>query len=386
MKIAIITTQGLSKVQGATKAHYVVNYLSREDDVHVYSTTDPEIDHVSYHSLPNHRLLPSLVLNFLLLPILLYHNLSLKYDVLYTYKGFHFCPSIVSALSGTNWIADFQSKPTAQGREWSEYLNHHEVIIRGYYKIEDFLYCHTLPTADNVITLSEPIIEHLTKHYGVDKTKLHLVPMGVDVNQFSPSNVQGSNLEEPINIVYLGKIAPTRKLEICIDALTNDNLSTNVLFHFIGSGPEEYETRLKERAEKEGVSDGIVFHGYIDHDYIPEILDKMDVAISPLPKYDSYEVSSPAKLFEYISMGLPILCTDIRAHRRHLLDHPSGLFFNPNSAISLVHRINELPEYDEESWQSLGRSARNLALENSWNHRMETIESVIQKQDTSNQP
>jgi glycosyltransferase involved in cell wall biosynthesis len=291
---------------------------------------------------------------------------------------------VVSELTGVNWIADFQAKPTAQGREWIEYWDHHDAIVIVYYMIEDFFYQHTLSAADDVITLSEPIVEHLRTNYGVNRTKLHLVPLGVDVKRFSPSNKQNCSLKQPIDIVYIGTISPSRKLEICINALASNMMSTDVTFHFVGSGPEEYETRLKERAEKEGVSDGVVFHGYIDHDYIPEVLDKMDVAISPLPKYDSYEVSSPAKLFEYISMGLPILCTDIRAHRRHLLDHPCGLFFNPNSAISLVDRINELPEYDEASWQSLRRSARNLALENSWDNRMETIDSVVQKQYTSN--
>jgi glycosyltransferase involved in cell wall biosynthesis len=360
--------------------------MSEKNDVHVYSTNDPKIDKVSYHAIPDHRFIPSLALNILILPALLLHTISLQYDVLYTYRGFHFCPCVVSVLTGANWIVDFQTKPTAQGREWSEYWNHHEAIVTAYYMIEDFFYRHTLPAADDVITLSEPIVEHLRTNYGVNRTKSHLVPSGVDVKRFSPTKKQNGSLKLPIDIVYIGTISPSRKLEICIDALASNDMSTDVKFHFVGSGPEEYETRLKKRAEKKGVSHCIVFHGYIDHDSIPEILDNMDVAISPLPKYDSYEVSSPVKLFEYISMGLPILCTDIGAHRRHLLDHPCGLFFNPNSAISLVDRMNELQEYDDESWQSLRRSARNLALENSWDQRMETIDSVIQKQNTSNPP
>ena len=383
-KIALVTTSNLSKVQGSTEAKYVADFLVSEYDTHIYSTADPEIPDVRYHSIPHASVIPALIMyNFLLLPYFLYQNYKHDYDVIYTYKGFNLAPFFVAAFSNCSWIADFQTKPTNQSKEWRKFSGDYNLLASTYYNLFDTLYEFTLSNADAIITLSDPIKDELVTSYGVPEGDISIVPLGVDSARFTPNDLQQIP-REPFDIVYMGSIGPQRNLELCIDAIASESLEVDLRLHLVGDGPEDELDELRRIAKEAAVEEAVCWHGYIDHEKIPTVLDSMDVAISPLPAHDSYEVSSPAKLYEYLAMGLPILCTDIQAHRNALIEEQTGFFFEPGSLPSLVDIINLIGELESEEWLDLQQHAREAGKDNDWSSRMELIQKVIEK-ETRNQ-
>lgn len=380
-KIALLTATDLSKVQGATEANYVANFLGENFDTHIYSRYDPEMDDVTYHQIPDSSFIPALLLyNIVLLPYFLYQNYQHDFDLFYTYKGFHLAPFITTHLNNCDWIADFRTKPTGQAKEWASLSNSNVFIVSLYYKLADVMYKLTLPYAKAVITLSDPIRDDLQETYNVDPGRIQLVPLGVDSDKFSPERTQAGNTE-PLDMVYLGSIGPRRNLELCIDAIASEDLEVDVQLHLVGDGPEGYLDELRRKANEADVEEAICWHGYIDHEEVPAVLDRMDVAISPLPAHDSYEVSSPAKLFEYLAMGLPILCTDIQAHRNVLSAEQTGFFFEAGSHTSLVEAIHRISELESEDWLKIRQYVREAGKDNDWASRMELIQKVIEKQN-----
>lgn len=382
-KIALITTSNLSKVQGSTEAKYVAEFLTSEYDTHIYSTTNPEIPGAEYHSIPHASVVPALIMyNFILLPYFLYQNYRHDYDIIYTYKGFNLTPFFLPVFSNCSWIADFQTKPTNQSKEWRKFSSDYNLLISVYYTLFDTLYKFTLPNADAIITLSDPIKDDLVTSYGVPKEDISVVPLGVDSARFTPNNLQRTP-REPFDIVYMGSIMSQRNLRICIDAIASENLEVDLRFHLIGDGPEDELNKLRQIAKEAAVKEAVCWHGYIDHQKIPTVLDSMDIAISPLPAHDSYEVSSPAKLYEYLAMGLPILCTDIQAHQKVIIEEQTGFFFEPRSLSSLVNVINRIGELEPEEWLDLQQRVREAGRENDWSYRMEVIQKVIEKETTN---
>lgn len=376
-RVAIFTTSDLSTVQGSTEAHYVASEFAEEYDLDVVSRFDPEMLSVEYYPIPNPTLIPAFVLyNFLLLPYFLYLSMKNQYDVIYTYKGFNIAPFLVTLLTGAKWIADFRTKPTGQTKEWSNLSGEMSVLEWAYISVIELGYRLTLPRTHAVIGLSEPVCDHLHREFGVPREKIYLVPLGVDTERFRPGDwIDPRN--KPINIVYLGSITPRRGLETVLSAISSSKLKARIQLHIIGSGPEEYERQLREQIKSAGIESEVTWHGYVDHDDLPDRLSGMDAAVSPLPDHDSYEVSSPAKIYEYLAVGLPIVCTDIRAHRTILTENCTGFFYKPGCRESLVDSLNTLSKLNEDQWLNRRKSARETALKNDWSLRIKIIKTAI---------
>lgn len=381
-RAVIFTSADLSTVQGSTEGYYVASGLAADYDLDIVSRHDPDIPSAEHRSIPAPTLIPAFVLyNFVLLPYFLYLCWKNRYDVIYTYKGFNIAPLLVATVTGAKWIADFRTKPIGQAKEWSRLSGGMGKLEWAYLSFLKFGYQLTLPRATAVIGLSEPLCDHLHEEFGVDREKLYLVPLGVDTDRFRPAE-RDSQPDEPLDVVYLGSISPLRGLKTCLSALSSSDLDVAVQLHLVGSGAAEYERRLRKRVESEGIGSSVTWHGYVDHDELPEVLSEMDAAVSPLPDHDSYEVSSPAKVYEYLAVGLPVVCTDIRAHRTTLTDGRTGFFYEPGSDESLVGTFNELAELDAAEWEQSRRSARKTAVENDWSVRLEEIRSIIEREET----
>ena len=378
-KIALLTASDLSKVQGSTETKYVADFLAENYDTHIYSRFDPEMANVTYHEISNPSVIPALLLyNVILLPYFFFQNHKHDFDLFYTYRGFHLTPFVISQLNDCDWIADFRTKPTGQAKEQASLSNTDGIITSLYYKLQDILYELTLPHAKAIITLSEPIRADLQESYDVDPARIQLVPLGVDSDKFSPERAQ-DGYTEPLDIVYMGSIASKRGIDMCIRSLASEELELEVQLHLIGDGPDEDIHSLREIARKSDCQDRIKWHGYVDHNSIPEILNKMDVAISPLPAHDAYEVSSPAKIFEYLSMGLPIICSNIRAHTHLLTEGETCFFFEPGSQTSFISAINRIEQSDSATWQTMCEEARYEGTRHDWSNRMKSIQSTIEQ-------
>jgi len=376
--VALVTTVDISTVQGSTEAHYVANKLADRYDLHIYTPEPPEIESATHHSLPNLPFIPALILyNVILLPYFLYHANRYGWDIFYTYTGFSLSPFAVSIHTDATWIADFQTAPTGQSSEWADIDGRSTPVTRFYYALYKATYRVTLPKARKIITLSEELQNHIVTTYNVDSSNISLVPLGVDTDMFTP-NENRQPRTESIDIVYLGSIRKYRGLETCIDALASDELAAAIHLHIIGDGPQDYLQNLHKKCDSNNLNNIIEWHGYVEHEDVPGLLAEMDAAISPLPDHQSYQVSSPAKLYEYLAVGLPIVCSDIIPHRDLLDEGRTGIFYQPGDHRSLANALTRLSQTDDTEWREIQVEARKTALQHDWESRMEIVIDAIE--------
>lgn len=375
--VALLTLSDISTLQGSTETVYVAEWLADEYDLHVYSPHDPNLEAATYHAIPNPTLIPLLVLINILLPLVfVYHTWKHDYDVAYTYKCFIIPAVVVASLMDASWVADFRTKPTAQEKEFNKH-NPFYAVIKFYLLMYDSLYRATLYRADAIITLSDPIRKHLEKAYDIPPEVINIVPLGVDTELFQPPPDRDGDTDT-IDLVYVGSIVNRRGFDICFAALAHPGLKVDIHLHLIGDGDDEYIRELKSYARSGGIDQRITWYGYVDHNDLPDLLSEMDAALSPLPPYDSYQVSSPAKLYEYLSMGLPVVCTDIRPHRQALEEGQTGFFADPGSPDSFVSAFNELNDISPAKWESIRSQTRHVAKKNDWSVRLDTVREVIE--------
>jgi len=365
----------LDSVQGSTEAYYVIKELSKNNEVHLFSRSDPGFEGVNYHHHSGD--LPALFgINFLKIPSLIKHLRETNTDVLYTYRSIHIGAYIAAQAANCCWVVDLQTPPTSQDREVSEHTEKLSALRAHYLDAMDRCYQATLPQADGVITLSEGIKSELVGKYDVASENITLVPLGVNLEQFDPDRYESSTPTPPYDCVYLGSIAKFRGLDMIFEGIAaKDTLQDDLRIHIIGDGPVDTIQSLQQQTVKLGISDMIQWHGLVDHEKVPQKLAEMDIALSPLPALDSFEVSSPAKLFEYLAMGLPVVCSDITPHRNVLTEGVTGFFYPPDDKYGFASALGEA--VSSISSNNAKQEVRQHGEKHGWRERVQKIDLTL---------
>ena len=124
----------------------------------------------------------------------------------------------------------------------------------------------------------------------------------------------------------------------------------------VGDGPEL--GALKALAHERGIGDLCEFTGFLRGEPLLVALSSFDIGVIPDP-FDVYnDKISMNKVFEYATLGLPIVAYNLRETRRLLGD--AALYARDNTVASLGQRIGEFLA-DSALRREMGARAAALA-------------------------
>ena len=157
----------------------------------------------------------------------------------------------------------------------------------------------------------KPKIKRLRKTIGYFQT-------GVNFDIFDPqktSSLRSSlGLENKFILLYHGVLSRHRGLQNVIKSIRIcKEQIPNILFLIVGSG--DGENVLRNLTQKMKLEEYVHFVGGVPFNKVPNYIRTADAGIIPLPNIEWWNVSSPIKLKEYLAMHLPVIATDIPAHR-----------------------------------------------------------------------
>ncbi|MFD0707020.1 glycosyltransferase family 4 protein [Photorhabdus akhurstii] len=223
--------------------------------------------------------------------------------------------------------------------------------------------------ADMVVSMLPNVQEH-TKAHGLDLNKLHIIPNGVVVedwtNQLTPLN---SLLETLITaeknkghkiVCYCGAHGRPNALERLLKtaSLLHDKPIT---FLLVGTGFEK-ENLIKE-SESLGINN-VIFFEPIPKTQIPTLLNKIDIAYIGLQKQSLFRFGiSPNKLIDYMMAGKPILCA-IDAGNDPVSEVNCGITVKSGKPEDIAQALLKLSELSTEELNQMGQKGKIYALEN----------------------
>jgi glycosyltransferase involved in cell wall biosynthesis len=231
------------------------------------------------------------------------------------------------------------------------------------YKFDGFLLNYVLKNADLIFPISELMKIELVKQ-GLPEEKMTPLPMGANKTFFSPEK-SGSDVREKYDLknstvlLYLGTMDDVRKLEIIIHAFKIvDDSRKNVKLLMVGykSPP------LMELTSNLGL-DNVIFTGKLPYLEVPEVIAATDIGLSPIPPIPIYHLSSPTKVFEYMSMGKPVIANrEIQEQEKVLEESKCGILadYNPESFAEAMIKLIDNPE----NGKKLGKNGREWLLKN----------------------
>ncbi|PHQ47376.1 group 1 glycosyl transferase, partial [Halorubrum sp. C3] len=118
------------------------------------------------------------------------------------------------------------------------------------------------------------------------------------------------NIESEYLLVYIGSMAPIRRLEFLFDVLAQVRREHDVELLMMGGRSSNHRTRLEKAAEKKGVRSKTIFTGWVsDRDEINSAISLADIGLSPFPTDSIVRTNAPIKTLEYMAVGTPVVAS-----------------------------------------------------------------------------
>jgi glycosyltransferase involved in cell wall biosynthesis len=187
----------------------------------------------------------------------------------------------------------------------------------------------------------------------VDSERIVVIPFGVDSNSIKVK--RGGVENGKIRIMYAGSITMRKGLSYLLRAFAKVARSyRDVELHIYGKGPQL--PHLRSLALKLGISDKVVFHGFVPRRKLIEKYSEHDIYVHP-----SLSESFGVAVLEAMAAGLPVVASNIPNLNEIIVHGKTGFLFKPKDVEDLAEHISILIENDKLR-RIIGLKAREHVL------------------------
>jgi phosphatidyl-myo-inositol alpha-mannosyltransferase len=220
------------------------------------------------------------------------------------------------------------------------------------------------------LTAVSPVAAAFHAHMlGIDRTRLTIVPNGVDVARFADAaaalagrRTTAAAVAHERRVVFLGRLEHRKGADVAVRAFhmlaaERPGLHLRVL----GDGPLRGTLeRLAEDAPAD-VAARLELAGRVDPADLPRLLADADVAVLPARGGESFGIV----LLEAMAAGVPIVATDIPGYRAVAREGREALLVAPDEARGLADAVARILD-DDGLADRLRTAGRSRALEHDW--------------------
>jgi glycosyltransferase involved in cell wall biosynthesis len=218
------------------------------------------------------------------------------------------------------------------------------IIVSLKEKLQMLIYKPLLRDADLLIFGSTSQESLWKDKYNLGQVPSTVIYNGVDTHYFSPSfhPPAAEHLRSELKIndreLILGNIAsfrPEKNHDFLIDGLgTLRGIGIPAHLILVGDGPER--GRIEQRVQKSGLLRQVHFLGMMKD--VRPALSLMDIFVLPSSAVETFSNAA----LEALSMGIPVMLSDIGGAREMIIDGEHGFVFPPNDLDSFVRGIQFL--------------------------------------------
>lgn len=235
--------------------------------------------------------------------------------------------------------------------------------------------------ADELAVVSRWLAGYAQEH-GAAAERVSVIPNATDPELFrprpGPSAIRGRlGWDDAIVLGFIGAMKPWHGVPVLIQALKSLGApAAPFRLLLVGDGPALPAAREEVRAL--GLEPAVHMPGAVQHDSVPEWLAASDIALIP------YEASaapyfSPVKLFECMSMGLPVVAARSGQTEEILVHGRTGWLYAPGESDQPAATIRQVAA-NLAAARKVGEAARSCVLErHTWDHNAGRVEELARR-------
>ncbi len=199
--------------------------------------------------------------------------------------------------------------------------------------------------ATHVIVVTEESKNEIVKRVDVNSSKIIVVPNTVHKRYKTNSIFEKHIIEKYKNnfvLLYIGDTGLRRGLLTAIEsvALLKRKIS-NIKLVIVGRNTSDIV--LKDKVKSLSVQNYVEFEGWKDEKLFPSYIKVSDVCISPLHRNLHHDTTYANKIFQYMSLGKPLLVSNVIAQENIILKANSGL----------IHKAKNFEDFAKKSYKPI---------------------------------
>lgn len=213
-----------------------------------------------------------------------------------------------------------------------------ELQVLGIEKLSPFrriFFSYVLKHTQVIRALSERIKERIITEFGIERERIHVVTIYVDVSTLGLSErslpeqervacekLVGAFKEQygnRMNFLTVSRLVPIKRIENILHAVRKiSREDASVLLHIVGDGPERKS--LEKVVVNFGIEQHVIFHGYQSGYALGVLYSECDCFVLA-SEYEGWSMV----VIEAATSGLPVIMTDVGCAGEFIIAEESGI-------------------------------------------------------------
>ncbi|MGD1871904.1 MAG: glycosyltransferase family 4 protein [Mastigocoleus sp.] len=294
-----------------------------------------------------------------------YRELKNKVDYVYEYAA---------TLQSLGWIFKRQGIPwilQVEALLFYEAKTERKALVLD--KLARWMEIRSYNKCDVLACISYTLKDILVNEYQVSPEKIVLVPNGVDVDSMNPQIHIPKRIFSGFTLCFVGSLYSWAGLDLLLESISDlRSQSIDIFLVVIGDG--EMKSAWEELTQKLEITESVTFLGRLSWEEVPQYIAGCDIGFSGQIQLQMGKMYlSPMKLYEYMSMGKPVIASAFEDAQRLVDEGKTGFLFQPSDKNDLK-RVLEKAFNSQEKLPEMGQLARQeIEANHSWEARVNAL-------------
>lgn len=189
-----------------------------------------------------------------------------------------------------------------------------------------------------------------------------------------------SNEKRENTVLYIGSITENRGIFKMIESISLvKHKINNIELHLIGNFDEQgLLERVSEIIEEKDLKENVILYGRVKNIDAYKIMAKCKIGLAVLQPEPNFEKSLPTKLFEYITLGIPVIASNFSLWQEIVTSNSIGEVVDPQNSQAISEKIIKMLTASQY-YADLSINCTEASKKYSWAREYPVLEKFIHK-------
>jgi len=191
--------------------------------------------------------------------------------------------------------------------------------------------------ADVIFCDTHAHLKYFEETIGIDPSKMHVLPVGVNTDEFKPILAKQSSVEN-FTVGFYGSFIPLQGADKIVEA-ANILREEHINFEMIGEGVEC--RRVKKLAIEKHQLSKVTFTGKVPYEELNAAINKFDICLGIFGGTQKANLVIPNKVYHYAGIRKPIITQD-SVGIREIFTHEENVILTSTEPSEIAEQILRL--------------------------------------------